>query len=182
MDASLEDSMRRRTVAVAFVAVFALGVAVGVMARSKTPEPAMFLGQSKQDAARALLEIAREQAGRGSWERIAVGRAYYLGGLKKEGQGIFDSIRRPEDSDLLRIGRVYYEAGEWDKAKQTFDRVIDKAPKDAPKLAEIGAYYNLKGERDHAEELFVKSFALEASEAWNTTNIAGSYLGVEPQR
>ena len=182
MDASLEDSMRTRAVAVAFVAVFAVGVAVGVMARSKTPEPAMFLGQSKQDAARTLLEIARGQAGKGSWERIAVGRAYYLGGMKKEGQEIFDSIRKPEDSDLLRIGRVYYEAGEWDKAKQTFDRVIDKAPKDAPWLAEIGAYYNLKGERDHAEELFAKSFALEAAEVWNTTNIAGSYLGVEPQR
>src|SRR5881275_1325374 len=139
--------MKRRAIVV--IVVFAFGVAVGVLARGKAiVEPVMYRGQPNDAVVRALLAVAREQAGRGSWERIAVGRAYYLGGMKKEGQEIFDSIRKPEDSDLLRIGRIYYEAGEWDKAKQTFDRVIDKAPKDAPWLAEIGAYYNLKGERD----------------------------------
>jgi len=168
--------------AVALAAVFALGVAVGAVARGKAPAPELFRGQTKDAAARALLDIARDQAGKGSWERIAVGRAYYLGGLKKEGQEIFDSLRKQEDSDLLRIGRVYYEAGEWDKAKQTFERVIAMAPKDPAWLAEVGAYYNLKGERARAEELFARSFELQPDEAWNTTSIAGSYLGVEPLR
>jgi tetratricopeptide (TPR) repeat protein len=174
--------MRTRTMVVALVAVFALGVAVGAVARGKSPDPTLFRGQSKADAARALLEVAREQAGKGTWERIAVGRAYYLGGMKKEGQEIFDSLKKPEDSDLLRIGRVYYEAGEWERAKQTFDRVVAAAPKNASWLAEIGAYYNVKGERDRAEELFAKSFELEADEVWNSASIGGSYLGVEPLR
>ena len=174
--------MKRANV-VAFVVVFAIGVAVGALARGNSAAtPAMFLGKSKDDAARALLETAREQAGKGTWERIAIGRAYYLGGKKKEGQEIFDSVRKPEDSDLLRLGRVYYDAGEWDKAKETFERIVSMAPKDAPWLAEIGAYYNLKGDRTRAEELFAKSLALESGEVWNTTNIAASYLGVEPMR
>jgi Flp pilus assembly protein TadD len=174
--------MSRRSTVVAFVVVFAVGVAVGALARNNVAAVAMFQGKTKDEAARALLEVSREQAGKGNWERIAIGRAYYLGGMKKEGQEIFDSIRKPEDSDLLRIGRVYYEAGEWDKAKETLERVVAMAPKDAQWLAEIGAYYNIKGDRAHAEELFAKSFELESGEVWNTTNIAGSYLGVEPMR
>jgi len=174
--------MRRRATVAAFVVVFIIGVAAGAFAHNNAAAAALFLGKPKEEAARALLEVARGQAGKGSWERIAIGRAYYLGGMKKEGQEIFDSIRKPEDSDLLRIGRVYYEAGEWDKAKETFERVIVMAPKDAQWLAEIGAYYNLKGDRARAEELFAKSFELESGEVWNTTNVAESYVGVEPMR
>jgi len=172
----------KRTHVAGVVVVFVIGVAVGAFARGSGAAASMFQGKSKQEAGRALLEVAHAQAGKGSWERIAVGRAYYLGGMKKEGQEIFDSIRKPEDSDLLRIGRIYYEAGEWDKAKQTFDRVVTMSPKDAPWLAEIGAYYNLKGDRERAEDLFAKSLAVESGEVWNTTNIAASYLGVEPMR
>lgn len=173
--------MKRANV-VALVVVFAIGVAVGAFARSNAATTAMFEGKSKEEAGAALLAAARDQAGKGSWERIAVGRAYYLSGKKKEGQEIFDSIRKPEDSDLLRIGRVYYEAGDWDKSKETFERIVSTSTKDAPWLAEIGAYYNLKGDRVRAEELFAKSLALESGEVWNTTNIAASYLGVEPLR
>ena|SRR5438105_8612368 len=173
--------MKRANV-VALVVVFAIGVTVGGFARSNAATTAMFQGKSKDDAARALLDAAREQAGRGSWERIAVARAYYLAGKKKQGQEIFDSLRKQEDSDLLRIARVYYEAGEWDKAKEMFERVVTMSSTDASRLAEIGAYYNLKGDRERAEELFSKSLALEANEVWNTTNIGGSYVGVEPLR
>ena len=174
--------MSRRANLVAFVVVFLIGIAAGALARNNVAAAAMFHGKPKDGAARALLEVSREQAGKGSWERIAVGRAYYLGGMKKEGQEIFDSIRKPEDSDLLRIGRVYYEAGEWDKAKESFERVVSIAPNNAQWLAEIGAYYNLKGDRGRAEELFAKSFELEPGEVWNTTSVAGSYVGVEPMR
>ena len=173
--------MKRRAIVV--IVVFAFGVAVGALARGKaTVEPVMYRGQPNDAAVRALLAVAREQAGKGSWERIAVGRAYYLAGMKKEGQEIFDSIHKQEDSDLLRIGRVYYEAGEWEKAKQTFERVVQMAPKNASWFAEIGACYNVKGDRVRAEELFAKAFELEPDEVWHTVNIAGSYAGVEPLR
>lgn len=174
--------MSRRVAVAAFVVVFVIGVAVGALARNNIAAAALFQGKPKEEAARALLDVSRELAGKGNWERIAIGRAYYLGGMKKEGQEVFDSVRKPEDSDLLRIARVYYEAGEWDKAKETFERVVAMAPKNAQWLAEIGAYYNLKGDRARAEELFAKSFELESGEVWNTTNVAGSYVGVAPMQ
>ena len=74
-------------------------------------------------AAIALLDGALELAGGGSWERIAVGRAWYLGGDKPKGQQIFDSVtnsKKVEGSDWFRIGRVYAESEEWSKAQQAF--------------------------------------------------------------
>ena len=67
-------------------------------------------------------------------------------------------------------------------AKQTFERVVQMAPKNASWFAEIGACYNVKGDRVRAEELFAKAFELEPDEVWHTVNIAGSYAGVEPLR
>lgn len=160
--------------------LFILGVAVGYAA--KKVDPPTYRSKSKQAAAKALLEQARVQAGKGSWERIAVGRVYYLGGMKPEGQAIFGEVlqKKPESSDLFRIARVYFEAGEWPKAKEMFDDYATKNPKDDKGLAEIGAYYMLKGDRAAAEELFDKSFR-QASELWSTVSAAGSYLGVKPQ-
>ncbi len=170
--------------AVVLVAVFLTGLAVGAFARGKSIDPNTYRGKSKKEAGAALLTLAEQQAGKGSWENIGVGRAYYAGGLKKEGQAIFDRVtsRKPEGSDWIRIGRAYYDAGDWEKAKDAFDKALKSAPKDAPWLAEIGAYYNLKGDRKTAEELFDRSFALESGEVWNTVNVAGSYLGVDPLR
>lgn len=163
--------------------VFLLGISVGLFAARRGVDPGLYQGRSKEEAARSLLEVGRRQAGRGSWERIAVGRVYYLGGMKSEGEAIFDEVtsKRPEASDWLRIGRVYHEAGEWEKAKAAFDRVLKMAPKDAPWVAEIGSYYNLEGERERAEELFRRAFQLEGDEVWLTVNVAGSYAGVRPQ-
>jgi tetratricopeptide (TPR) repeat protein len=165
------------------IAAFTLGIALGAFAARKGLASSAYSGKEKKEAGMALLEIAKTQAGSGSWERIAVGRMYYLAGMKSEGQAIFDSVtgKSSENSDLLRIGRVYYEAGEWDKAKQAFDKAIQIAPKDAAVLAEVGAYYNLKGDRAKAEELFNRAFDLESGEVWYTANAAGSYLGVKPQ-
>jgi hypothetical protein len=39
----------------------------------------------------------------------------------------------------------------------------------------------MRGDRARAEELFAKSFAKKPDEVWNTLNVAGSYVGVEPQ-
>lgn len=161
--------------------MFILGIAVGVFAAKKV-DTTLYMGKDKKEASKSLLELAKKQAGKGSWENIAVGRVYYLGGMKPEGQAIFDSVtsRKPEGGDWMRIGRVYYDAGEWDKAKEAFDKTLKMDPKDAPWLAEIGGYYNLKGDRTKAEELFTRSFSHE-SEIWNTVHMAGSYVGVPPR-
>lgn len=162
--------------------VFALGIATGI-ALAKKFETNVYRGKQPKDAGRALLELARQQAGKGSWERIGVGRVYYLGGMKSEGQAIFDEVtsRKPESTDWWRIGRVYWEAGEWDKARAAFEKSLASNPKDDKGLAELGAYYMIKGDRAKAEELFDRSFAIESGEVWNTAAMAGGYLGVRPQ-
>lgn len=166
------------------IAVFTLGIAIGAIAAKKGIDPSTYHTKSKQDAASALTDIAKTQAGKGSWENIGVGRVLYLSGKKAEGQAIFDSVtsKKAEGGDWIRIGRVYYEANEWDKAKAAFDKALKMEPNDAPWLAEVGAYYNLKGDRAKAEELFDRSFNVESGEVWNTANIAGSYAGVQPLR
>ncbi len=164
------------------ILIFCLGVVAGVFARGKGVDSAIYKAKPKQAAGMELLKLARVQAEKGSWENIAVGRVYYLAGSKNEGQAIFDAAnaRKADSGNWMRIGRVYWEAKEWAKAKVAFDKALAMEPKDAPWLAEIGAYYNLKGDRAKAEELFDRSFAINSDEVWQTANIAGSYLGVEP--
>jgi tetratricopeptide (TPR) repeat protein len=171
--------MKARHVVLA-LSLFVFGVAVGSAA--KKAEPSAYRSKSKQEAAKALLAAAKVQAGHGSWERIAIGRVYYLGGMKPEGEAIFQDVlaKKPESSDLFRIARVYREAGEWPKAKELFDRYVKASPKDDKGLAEVGAYYMLNGDRAAAEDLFDRSFKLE-SELWATVSAAGSYVGVAPQ-
>jgi tetratricopeptide (TPR) repeat protein len=171
--------MKIRLLALALF-LFVFGVAVGYGA--KKAESSVYRSKPKPEAARALLEVAKAQAGKGSWERIAVGRVYYLGGMKPEGEAIFQDVlaKKPESSDLFRIARVYREAGEWPKAKELFDRYVKATPKDDKGLAEVGAYYLLNGDRATAEDLFDRSFKLE-SELWATVSAAGSYVGVTPQ-
>jgi tetratricopeptide (TPR) repeat protein len=171
--------MKIRTAVITLV-VFTMGIGVGYAARN-VPASA-YKGLSKKEAGIALLVEAKEQAGKGSWERIAVGRVYYLAGMKAEGQKIFDEVlaRKPESSDYFRIARVYREAGEWPKAKEYFDRYVKENPKDDKGLAEVGAYYLMNGDRETAERLFERSFKLE-SEMWSTVSAAAGYLGVEPQ-
>ena len=88
-------------------ALFVAGIGVGVAAQKLSPS--LYHGKSKTDAAKALLDAARTEAGDGSWERIAIGRIYYLGGQKAEGQAMFDSILsgKHEPSDEFRIAREY---------------------------------------------------------------------------
>ncbi len=162
--------------------VFTFGIAVGAVAGRKGIDSAMYKSKAKKEAGQALLGLARTQAGKGSWERIAVGRVYYLAGMKSEGQAIFDAItaKKPESSDWFRIGRVYYEAGEWAKAQETFDKALEMEPNEAKWLAEVGAYYLAKGNREKAEGYFERSFKAQDDEVWSTVNMAAGYLGVEP--
>ena len=97
----------------------------------KAPKPAftpdMVQGKDPKAAATTLLDNAMTLAVNGSWERIAVGRAWYLGGDKAKGQQIFDAVtsgsKKYESSDWARIARVYVEANEWDKAAPIFGMV-----------------------------------------------------------
>jgi tetratricopeptide (TPR) repeat protein len=173
--------MNRKSIVVMFV-VFTLGVTAGAFGK-KGFDTSLYHSKDKKEAGRALLGLAKQQAGKGSWERIGVGRVYYLGGMKSEGQAIFDEVtaKKPEPTDWWRIGRVYWEAGDWDKAREAFDKALTRNPNDDKGLAELGAYYLLKGDRAKAEELFDKSYSIEQGEVWNTAMMAGGYLGVKPQ-
>ncbi len=141
-----------------------------------------YQGKPEKEAAEALLQQAMVQADDGSWERIAVGRVYYLGGMKDKGQAIFDAVlaKKPAPSDLFRVARVYREAGEWQKAKPLFDTSLQLNPKDEKGWAEVGGYYLMNGDRATAEAMFARSFALE-SELWATLSAAGAYLGIDTE-
>lgn len=173
----------RRRAWIGAALVFFLGAASGFAAAKVKVTPASFSGKTQQEAATALLDAGHTLAGSGSWERIFVGRTRYLGGDKAAGQAAFDQIldsSKAEGGDYVRVARVYWEAGEWDKARPLFDKVLALEPKDADWLAEIGAYYNLKGDRAHAEQLFARSLAEDPANVYNVTKMAGSYIGVQP--
>lgn len=171
--------MKGRLVAIS-VLLFAFGACEGYAAERIDPQS--YRSHSEQDAAKALLRQAVAQAEDGSWERIAVGRVYYLGGMKDQGEAIFNAVlsKKPDPSDLFRVARVYREAGEWPRAKELFDKALQLQPKDEKMLAEVGAYYLLNGDRASAETLFDRSFKIE-SELWATLSAAGAYLGVDTQ-
>ena len=172
--------MKTRTAVAVATALFCAGIGIGWAATKNAPS--LYHGKSKEEAGLALVEAAKLQAGDGSWERIAIGRVLYLGGHKPEGQAVFDAMLagKHEDSDEFRIARVYREAGEWSKAKPLFDRFVANNPKDEKGLAEVGALYLINGDRDGAERLFDRSFAISA-EIWATVGAAGAYLGVVPE-
>ncbi len=175
--------MKRAHVLMA-VGAFVFGVVAGLAASSGSKvEKMMYAGQKPKDAAVSLLTAALKQAGKGSWENIAVGRVYYLMGDKAQGQATIDRViaTKVKDNDWMRIGRVYVEAKEWDKAKDAFEKALALDPKNEGNLSEVGAWYNLHGDRAKAEEYFGRAFSSKPEEIWYTVNAAGSYVGVKPQ-
>ncbi len=179
----------RVQLALACVACFALGaLAQAGFAQGKKPafDPSLYYqGKEPAAAAAALLDRALVLAENGSWERIAVGRAWYLGGDKAKGQQIFDGVtagNKAEDSDWFRLGRVYAEAGEWDKAQRAFDRALEMNKGDDTGMVEYGALANIFKDRAKAEMLFDKAFAKNPREFWHFVGAGGSYLGVRSQQ
>ena len=143
----------------------------------------MFEGSAPAVGTR-MLEGALLLAEDGSWERIAVGRAWYLGGDKAKGQEIFDGVtssRKVEGSDWFRIGRVYAEAGEWPKAVAAFDKAMAMNADDDSGSIEYGAFANVNDDRTKAEGLFRTAMQKKPKEFWHWVNAGGSYLGVKPQ-
>jgi tetratricopeptide (TPR) repeat protein len=176
---------RRWSVPLAFSVVFLIGVTSGLAVAAKLRlDPILYAGKPPEQAAASLLEHAEPLAENGSWELIFVARARYLSGDRAGGQATFDRVldrRKVEGGDFIRIGRVYREAGEWEKAREMFERTLAAAPDDADWLAEIGAWYNLAGDRARAEELFARSLAEDEANLYNAVKMAGSYVGVLPE-
>lgn len=165
-------------------AVLTITVGAGLAgAAKKAFDTGIFMGKEKSAAAAGLLEVAMEQAGKGTWERLAVARVRYLAGDKAAGQQIIDEVTsvKADDSDWMRIGAIYYDAGDYDTAFKAFDSAIEADPKDAENLAKVGAFYNLRGQRERAEDLFARAFERKPDEVWITVYAAASYAGVRPQ-
>lgn len=178
--------MKQRPV-IGLVFAFVLGALVHATVAQKRGlvfSPDIYAGKEPKVAAAALLDGAMQLAENGSWERIAVGRAWYLGGDKTKGQQIFDEVtstRKVEGSDWFRIGRVYAEAGEWSKAVAAFDKALAMDPGDDSGMIEVGALANVNEDRAKAESLFTKAFTKKPREFWHWVGAGGSYLGVRPQ-
>ncbi len=175
---------RIRTIPGLAVTMLLVGMLATVaLAAKKRVDPARYTGVSEDQAFDYLIGLARIEAEDGSWENIAIARTFMLAGRESEGEAIIDNLRgEREASDYIRMGRAYHAAGDWPKAKAAFDQVVALRPKDADWLAEIGAYYNVEGDRQKAEELFARSFELAPAVHKNLRDAAGSYLGVAPNR
>jgi tetratricopeptide (TPR) repeat protein len=167
---------------------FVSGLYAGpLLAQSRKPVFAVdrIHAMAPRDAATFLLDGALQLAEDGSWERIAVGRAWYLGGDKVRGQQIFDLVtasKKVERSDWFRIGRVYAEAGEWEKASRMFEQALSegRGRDDDSGMVEYGALANINHDRTKAEALFATAMKKNPDEFWHWVSAGGSYLGVPP--
>lgn len=172
---------RSRTVATLILIL--AGAAAGAFAAKKLAiDTSYFAGKAPKEAGAALLSAATTLAGSDTFESIAVGRVLYLSGTQNEAKAIFDRVLAGKHaaSDLIRIARIYQEAGDWKTAQPLFDQVLDLEPKDADWLAEIGAAYLKAGDRARAEALFGRSLAENSSSLRNSLRMASAYLGVAP--
>ena len=174
-----------RLVAIGLACFAAGALSHAGLAQDKKPsfDATMFEGSAAAVGTK-LLEGALVLAEDGSWERIAVGRAWYLGGDKAKGQEILDGVtsgKKVEGSDWFRIGRIYAEAGEWPKATAAFDKAMAMNADDDSGSIEYGAFANVNNDRTKAEGLFRSAMQKKPKEFWHWVNAGGSYLGVKPQ-
>lgn len=172
--------MRHRNVLVASAVCFLLGTSLGLWAKGGSGSGiAVMRGKPPKEAGAAALVEAEKLAGKGSWERIGIGRVYYLSGDQAKGQALFDSVTKakPETSDWQRIGEVYAEAGETEKAEACFQKVLVDS-KDDTGQSEIGSWYLRVGQRDKGEELIGKALGRSPDDVWHYIRAAEAYLGV----
>ena len=159
-----------------------LGSGTLFAAREKSPGIDAIRGKSPQDAAAAALIEAEKLAGTGTWELLAVARVYYLSGNKIKGQEIIDRViaHKNDRSDWQRIGQIYADAGENDKAEQYFLRALAADAKDDTGEAEVGAWYIRIGQREKGEAMFAKALARKPDEIWHYVAAAEAFLNVPP--
>lgn len=161
-----------------------LGVGVGFAAKPVGPGIQVIQGKPDKEAGLAALAEAEQLAGKGSWERIAVGRVYYLSGDKVKAQTLFERVTggKPEASDWQRLGEVYAEGGDRAKAEQCFQKMLALDPKDDSGQAEVGAWYIRIGQREKGEELLAKALQKHPDEVWHYLRASEALLGVSPGR
>ena len=117
--------MKRHWIAGVAVSCLMAGVALGV-ASQRMAGIDTIRGKPAKEAGLAALTAAEQLAGDGSWERIAVGRVYYLSGDKTRGQAIFDAVTsgKQNGGDWQRIGEVYAAAGDTKQANESFGKCL----------------------------------------------------------
>lgn len=159
-----------------------MGMGIGYAAKIKGAGMSVITGKPAKEAAVASLDEAARLADGGTWELIAIGRAYYLSGDKERGQALFDKVLSGggESGDWVRIARVYAEAGENDKAEPLFQKVIAADPKDDSGQAEVGTWYIRIGQREKGEELLAKALARNPNEVWHYVRAGEALLNVSP--
>jgi tetratricopeptide (TPR) repeat protein len=175
--------MNRRN-ALYIVLAFALGASTVLVAKTKIVfDPnAYYAGKDPKAAAAAMLAQAEKLAGDDSWQKIGVGRVYYLSGDKDKGEALFNSVLggKVARSDIYRIATAYAIGKNWDKAKPLFERAIAMDATDDTAILKAGCWFNLNGDRARAEELFGVALGKNPDEVWHYALAAGSYLGVQP--
>jgi tetratricopeptide (TPR) repeat protein len=172
--------MNPRLVAVIAAISLSLGVSIGFAAKYKGAGIDTIRGKSDKDAAGAALTEAERLANGGSWELIEVGRIYYLTGQKPRGQELFDSVtnHKPGGADFERIGNVYAEAGENDKATASYEKMFALDPSDDSNQAVLGTWYIRIGQRDRGEALLAQALQRRPNASDYYVRAAESLLSV----
>ena len=83
-----------------------------------------------------------------------------LENYEKAKEWYLKSCEPPSDDILNAICRNYKKQGEYDKALEIYLQKYDPACKDHSGCVDIGETYEMKGDRDKAEEWFKKAFEL----------------------
>jgi tetratricopeptide (TPR) repeat protein len=175
--------MKNSIAVVVSLGCFVLGTGIALASKGEGPGMELIRGKPAQEAGLAALAEAEKLAGSGTWELIAVARVYYLSGNKTQGQSIIDRVLagKSDHNDWQRIGQVYADAGENDKAAQFFERALAADPKDDTGQSEIGSWYIRIGQRDKGEELLTKAFARNPDEGAHYLRAAQAFLKVPLQ-
>jgi tetratricopeptide (TPR) repeat protein len=148
---------RGMTAAIAGLSLIA-GIGIGTAAKLQGTGIATIQGLAPREAGLAALAEAERLAKKSSFNLIEVGRVYYLSGDKEHGQLLFDRATsgKQDAGDYARIGRVYAQAGDLDKAAESFHTMLALDPKDDGVQAEAASWYFRSGDRAKGEELLAK--------------------------
>jgi predicted Zn-dependent protease len=177
--------MRAHLVAVIASISLLLGVGIGFAAKYQGAGIDVIRNKPDKEAALAALTEAEHVANGGSWELIAVGRVYYLSGQKARGQALFDYAttgRKPDGADFERIAEVYAEAGENDRASESYEKMLALDPKDDSSQAVVGAWYIRIGQREKGDALLAQAMQRRRNSPWYYVRAAESLLGVPAGR
>lgn len=163
---------------------FVFGIALGFGKKEKPPGIEVIRGKPAQEAGLAAAQEAEKLAQDNSWELLGVARVYYLSGDKAKGQALMDRVlnSKPAASDWQRVGEIYVEANEPQRAEAAYQKALAADPKDDNERAEIGAWYIRIGQRDKGEELFAQAFERNPEDVWHYLRAAEALLNVPQGR